>query len=79
VEYFDLLREMGESGEERQEAWLLRPKEYLSSGKKRLVGELNAFLLQHNLPLVVVDRRSVLLQDTLKNNALYLRIGDKRR
>ena len=39
VEYFDLLREMGESGEEKQEGtWLLKPKDYLSSGKKRLVG-----------------------------------------
>lgn len=39
VEYFDLLREMGESGEEKQEgAWLLKPKDYLFSGKKRLVG-----------------------------------------
>jgi hypothetical protein len=59
--------------ESSEGAWLIRPKEYLSSGKKRLVGELNSFLMNQSLPLVVVDRRSVLLQDTLKNNALYLR------
>jgi hypothetical protein len=70
-DYFDLLREVSE---EESGGWLLRPKEYLSSGKKRLVGEINAFLLQHNLPLMVVDRRSVLLQDTLKNNAVFLRM-----
>ena len=43
--------------------------------KKRTINEINHFLLNEQLPLALIDRRSILFQDTFKNKALNLRIN----
>jgi hypothetical protein len=53
-----------------EQPWLLKPKDYLSSEKKKLITEINKWLTHDEAPLAVIDRRSVLSLDTDKKKCI---------
>ena len=63
--------------EKRSIPELIQPKEYLSLSQKRHIRKINKYLQEKGAaPLGIIDRRSVLLLDTIKPKALTICIDE---